>query len=260
MSNKNTRSGANAGNSGNDGLDAGTAAVLKRLDAMEKTSNEKANELKSMLDDKFNEFRAELQADFRDEFMPLIRSNETNILVNTQRIDDVETRIQYLEDRLEMNEKAADLIVRGVPVVAREVVANYYCAIARVLGFDADRIPPADVFRFGRKLPNSKQEPPILIKFSSKLDKSRFFKEYLSKTNFMKLTILGINVPTRFYISENLTKRSQSIFTEALRLKKIGKIDGVISSFGSVYVKPKNSQRSIAVRDLSSLRIYDNNE
>jgi hypothetical protein len=61
-----------------------------------------------MFDDKFNEFRTQLNSDFPANFLPLIRSNETNIISNSQKIDDVETRMKYLEVRLEMHEKAAN--------------------------------------------------------------------------------------------------------------------------------------------------------
>jgi hypothetical protein len=263
MSTKITRSAgagqANA-NAGHEGFDAGTIAVLKRMDAMEKKYDEKVDEIKKSLNEQMEKLRTDLKADLRSEFLPLIRVNEEDILDKARKINDVETRMDLLEDRLETNEKAADLIVKGVPVHAKEVVANHYCAVARALGYDENRIPPADVFRLGRKLPDSKQDPPILIKFTNKLDKSRFYREYLSKIDNMKLTILGFSAPTRFYIAENLSRRSQAILTEALKLKRAGKLDGASSSFGNIYVRPKNAPRSFPVKDLSSLRKFANNE
>jgi hypothetical protein len=261
MSAKNLRSaGQTNGNAGNDGLDAGAIAILKRMDAMEKNYDEKVDALKKSLNDQMEKLRTDLQADLRLEFLPLIRVNHDDIAENSKNINEMETKIELLEDRLETYEKAADLIVKGVPVHAKEVVANHYCAVARALGYREDCIPQADVFRLGRKLPNSKYDPPILIKFTNKMDKSRFFKEYLSKMDNMKLTVLGFSAPTRFYIAENLSKRSQSLFAEALKLKKAGRLDGVTSSFGSVYVRPKNGQRSFPVKDLTSLRKFTDSE
>jgi Skp family chaperone for outer membrane proteins len=254
MSTKITRSAGQANaNAGNDGHDAGTLAVLKRFDAMEKKYDDKMDDLKKTLDSQLEKFRTDLKADLRAEFQPLIRANEDQTKANTSKIEVMEFKCRQLEDRLEMNEKAADLIVRGVPVFAKEVVENHYKTIARVLGYDADGIPRADVFRLGRKLPNAKQDPPILIKFTTKLDKSEFFRKYLTKMGDMKLTILGFSAPSRFYIGENLTKQTQAVYSEALNLKKAGKIDGVTSSFGCVYVKPKNSQRSVPIRNMLGL-------
>jgi hypothetical protein len=264
MSTKNTRSTAGQNNSTpvKNGHDAGTIAILNRLELMEKKYDSSVDVIKKEFNEKLEKLRTDLKADLRAEFQPLIDANRSNVQVNTKKIDGIETKLLQLEDRLEMNEKAADLIVRGVPVFAKEVVANHYNAIARALQYDADRIPPADVFRLGRKLPNAKHDPPILIKFTNKLDKTVFFGKYLENMNNMKLTTLGFSAPARFYIVENLTKQSQAIYTEALKLKKAGKLDGVTSSFGCVYVKPKNATSSVLAPSLTSLQQFckNNNE
>lgn len=248
---------ATSGTSNFTAHDAGTIAVLSRLDEMEKKHEDKVNELKRSFDEQFEKLRVDLKADMRAEFLPRIAANEENTFGNSARIDGVEARMDFMEDRLEMNEKATDLVVRGVPVFAKEDVVSHYRAIAAAIGYDADRVPQADVFRLGRKLPNSKQDPPILVKFMNKLDKSVFFRNYFSNMDKVKLTLLGFSAPSRIFITENLSRRSQKIYSEALAMKKAGKLDGVHSYFGTVQVKPKNANRSVPIRNLEDLRNFD---
>jgi hypothetical protein len=242
------------------GTDAGTNAILARLDQLDQRMKDQNASLTKTLDEKVDQLRLDLKSDLQDELLPRITQNEVNITANTARIDHLENKLLHMENQMEMSSKSCDLIVRGVPVRAGEDVVRYYHRIATVLGIGTEYVPRADVFRLGRKVASSKYDPPILIKFLNKLDKSLFFNQYMANYNKLTLTALEFNIPSRFYISENLTKHNQKIHSVALKLWKDKKLYKVSTSFGYVYVKPKEKDTRVLINELSDLRKFGYND
>jgi hypothetical protein len=243
-----------------NGTDPATCAILARLDQLDKKMNDQSISLVKTFDDKVDQLRLDLKADLKNELLPRIAQNEANTAENTSRINDLENKLLHMENQMEMSIKSCDLIVRGVPVLAREDLVNYYHRIAAEIGCNTESFPRAEVFRLGRKLPNSKHDPPILIKFTNKLDKSLFFNNYLANFNKLTVNTLGFNTRSRIYISENLTKFNQRIHGEALKLKKDKKLHKVSSSFGYIYVKPKEKDPRVLINELSDLRRFGYND
>jgi virulence-associated protein VapD len=237
----------------NPGNNDGISAVLARLEAMETSMNRKIETITDAFEDKLDKLRADLKADLKTELLPDIQRNSENIAANSNRISDLEDRIQQLEHESEMNDKAYDLIMKGIPQLAKENVFIYYKKAATAIGFEVNNIPRADVFRLGRGAASSTIGPPILVKFTNKLDKGDFFKKYLANLN-LKLSDLGFeSSQTRVYISENLTKADQALFAAALKLRKDKKIFSVKTSFGAVYVKKKEGDKWALIKEPSML-------
>jgi len=211
---------------------------------------------RTKFDEKLSELRHELRADIQNELLPKISKNEENIRTNTLEIREVRIDVQEVEHAMELQWKSSDLIVRGVPVLAGEDVAGLYKTIAVLIGYDAASTPRAHLRRLGIQQSNSKYVSPILVSFTNRFDKADFYRKYFANVRKLTLAELGFQSTTRFYLSENLTKRNQKIFMEALKLKKANKLYSVSTSSGVVWVKHKKEDNAVAVKHLSGLDGY----
>jgi hypothetical protein len=231
-----------------------TAALLKlqaSFDKLDKKLDDTAKNINKTIDSKIEKLRVDVRTDLKGELLPIIQQNQQDIAVNASRINELESRVFQLENSMESNLKSSDLIMKGVPTVSKENVYNYYEKIAAVIGY-TDTIPRADVFRLGRKLAGAKYDPPILIKFTNKLDKCDFHKKYFDNLN-VKLSDIGFQSTARVFIGENLTKYNQGIFNEAMKMKKEGKVNSVSTSFGIVEVRVQEGSSKIKIDQLARL-------
>jgi hypothetical protein len=109
----------------------------------------------------------------------------------------------------------------------------------------------------------STKAPPILLRFTNKIDKADFHKMYFAKKD-LKLDNIGFaGDNTRIYISENLTKYNKEIFDAALNLKKDGKLVSVSTFHGTVSVKLAPTDRPkqiLCLADLDSLFTSDDKD
>jgi hypothetical protein len=231
----------------------GISTLLARLDSMETNMNKKIDAISHTIDEKLEKLRGDMKEDLKAELFPDIQRNTDSIAAHSNTISDLQRRIQHLEHSAELNSKSNDLIMKGVPMLSRENTTTYYERAARTIGFAANSIPRADVFRLGRKAANSTVGPPILIKFMNKMDKSDFHNKYFKHLN-LKLSDLGFeSSEERIYISENLTKSCQTIFVEAKKLKREGKMSAVKTSFGAVFVKKLEGDNWMQINEISNL-------
>jgi hypothetical protein len=203
---------------------------------MNKKLDEKVELLNKNIDDNIEMLRADLNRDLLDKR----QHNENNIDANANKIFGLENEIDDLQDKVEADSKAADIIVRGVPYVTGENYRLLYSKIsaAAAIGFCPAVLPRVEAFRLGRKKPGSKFDPAIILKFPSKADKSGLFKCYLYKLD-LNLTDIGFEVIRRVHLAENLTSSNQKIYSEAQALRKDGKIHKVRSKFGNIYIERK---------------------
>jgi hypothetical protein len=235
-------------------LEAQMSSMNDNQKLMNKKLDEKVELLNKTIDDKIEMLRADLNRDLLDKK----QHNEDNIDANANKIFELENKIDDLQEKMEADSKAADIIVRGVPYVTGENYQLLYSKISAAIGFCPAFLPRVEAFRLGRKKPGSKFDPAIIMKFPigdyyySKADKSGFFKCYLSKLN-LNLTDIGFEVNRRVYLAENLTSRNQEIYSEAQALRKDGKIHKVRSKFGNIYIERKEGEDPAIIRKLSEL-------
>jgi prefoldin subunit 5 len=158
-----------------------------------------------------------------------------------------------LADKLEFNEKETDIIVRGIPMVERrENCKILYERIAVAIGYPTEMIPKADAFRLGRKKAGARNDPPILLRFSNRFEKSDFFKKYLGKLT-LNLSDIGFDLNTRIYMAENLTVAKQKILQEALKMKREGALSSVKSKFGAIRIQRNKDANEVQIHRLSDL-------
>jgi hypothetical protein len=62
----------------------------------------------------------------KTELFPDIQRNTDSIAAHLNKISDLQRRIQHLEHSVELNGKSNDLIMKGVPMMAKENTTTYY--------------------------------------------------------------------------------------------------------------------------------------
>jgi hypothetical protein len=193
-----------------------------------------------------------VKQELKDVFASKIAEHTDQLAAHDARFDDVEASIRELRNGAEAATKAADLIIKGIPIVASDNPFNFYLSVAAVLGFASNTVPAAEVFRLGKKKAGSSFDPPILVKFARQLDKNEFYRRYFRHKN-LNLTEIGFQLNQRIYITENLTKQDQEIHAEAMRLRHERKLFSVTTSRGVVLVRRNKDDRPIQIRGVSEL-------
>jgi hypothetical protein len=216
--------------------------------SMSKSLDEKVMQLNTTIDEKLDLLRTDLH----DELLGKILHNESKIEAQSNRIDLLESKIEDMANQMELKDKSTDVIVRGIPMLKDENLQTYYKQMASAIGFEPENLPRIRAFRLGRKMANTKFDPPILFKFPSSWDKSDFFSKYLAERK-LNLSDIGFQAGTRIYLSENLTSNNQFILRAAQKLRTEKKIFAVKSKFGAVFISHKEGDREVVVRRLSDL-------
>jgi hypothetical protein len=144
----------------------GMEATLLRLEASFKHMDKKPEENIKTLQQSIEDSKNELRHNIKNELLSKVLENSSNIEVNAAKITDMEAQISHLQDFVDASGRATDLIVKGVPILGSEKCVTLYQKIAVAIGYSQDCIPLADVF--------GKFDPPILLKFTNKLEKDIF--------------------------------------------------------------------------------------
>lgn len=239
------------------------SALSKKIDSSSQTVTE-------AIDQKIEELQADLHSEFsgrlsqvEEDTKVLTRQGEeledkcsdlaARVEVLTDQNDRCQARCSELADKLEFCEREADVIVRGVPLVRGENCFVYYQKIAGAIGFSpTEPLPKVDAFRLGRKKPGAAVDPPILLRFHDKYEKSEFFKRYLRKLN-LKISDVGFDGDSRIFLGENLTQQRRNIFVAAMEMKKAKKLFAVKTKFGAVFVQRTEGGAVVPIRHLSEL-------
>jgi hypothetical protein len=193
-----------------------------------------------------------VKQELKDVFASQIAEHTEQLASHDARLDDVESSIRELQNNAEAATKAADLIIKGIPLLSTDNPVNLYFGVASALGFDQNTTPAAEVFRLGKKKSGSSFDPPILVKFTRLLDKNEFFRRYFRHKN-LNLSEIGFPLHQRIYITENLTKQDQEIHGAAMKLRSERKLYSVSTSKGAVLVRWNKDDRPVRIRAVSEL-------
>jgi hypothetical protein len=157
-----------------------------------------------------------------------------------------------LNNTIEANSKASVLVVKGIPMLSKENTVLIYKKIATAIGYSDERTPSVEAFRLGRKRPESKYDPPILLRFTYTIDKNAFHIKYFVHKK-LNLSDVGFQSNERIYINENLIKDYQPIYQAAMKLRFEKKLHTVTTSHGIVHVKQTSTDRSIPIKMINEL-------
>jgi hypothetical protein len=223
----------------------------------------------NLINTKFATLQSDLRAEFsqrhdqHDEEITALKSTNNDLKMScdamSKRLDELSQQTAEsaaanadLVDKLEFSEKVADIIVRGIPLVRNENCHIIFEKIALAIGYTNETTPPAAAFRIGVKKPGAKYDPPILLRFNNRMDKSEFFNKYLGKLS-LNLADIGFTLSSRIYMSENLTMAKQKIFQAAMTLKREGKLVAVKTKLGAVLVQRTAKDSLTPIRRLTDL-------
>lgn len=160
--------------------------------------------------------------------------------------------VRINKERISVAERSNDLLLSGVPFQSSEDLMGIFVKIANVLGYDGANIPLAYVKRLARYPIAVGAVPPIVLQFAFKLARDDFYNRYLSSRN-LSLMHLGFDVNRRIFLNENLTEEARRIKSQAVKLKKAGKLFSVYTRNGAVFVKDTADAASLRITSLDQL-------
>lgn len=152
-------------------------------------------------------------------------------------------------------ERSNDLLLSGVPFQSSEDLMDIFSRIANVLGYDRANIPHIYAKRLARYPIAIGAASPIAFQFAFKLARDDFYNRYLSSRN-LSLIHLGFEVNKRIFLNENLTEDARRIKSEAVKLKKAGKLLSVFTRNGAVFVKDNADAASQRINSVDQLFLH----
>lgn len=127
-----------------------------------------------------------------------------------------------------------ELVVEGIPIKAEENLAKYFSSICSSLGYTDGNLPTADLYR--SRSASAGNKASIVIEFALSNQRDVFFRRYLNMRN-LSLRQLGYHADTRIYVNESLTPSARRLLSDALALRRNGKLRSAGTRSGVVYVE-----------------------
>lgn len=179
-----------------------------------------------------------------DQFNQRIVTLENNVKSLTNANNETVARL----DEIDRKSQLSDLLVYGVPVVEKENLHTIFQKICAAIEFNFVEGHLLKVFR----LPNYKNEGPIVLKFVSSTISNELFIKYLNKKN-LNLTHLNFDIDRRVFIREGLTKTNAFIFSEALKLRRNGILASTYTRKGQILIRIAQEDKPILVTSVEKL-------
>jgi hypothetical protein len=172
----------------------------------------------------------------------------------------------YVDCRFTSLQKSYELTLTGIPKGKYNLKA-LFSKLCTLLGYNNDsqeshnniktsvhcNSGPPEVELFVIPGDNS----PIIIRFSTILQKEWFMKRYYANIKNMVLSKLGINIvkDPRFYIQQNLSTDQYKIFKFAKQCKSLKILHKIrITDFGKVAIQLQEKSDFLYVKDVNELK------
>lgn len=226
-----------------ESLDDLLARLQSRFDETDKNIDENVNRLQNeiiTLRTDIQDFKAKCSADVK-------RLSES--------VDVLRSDVSLDRERIIYTEKANDLLLSGVPFTAAEKLDRVVAMVADALGYDDGNSPLIIAKRLARNPIKPGSSPPIALQFAFKFARDDFYVRYL-KTRNLTLQHVGFNVNKRIYLNENLTELGRKIKSQAINLKKSGKLHSVYTRDGAVFVKTDEKDDPQMIYSLEQLELH----
>lgn len=153
---------------------------------------------------------------------------------------------------LERSSRMNDLVVSGIPFTDGEDLMTYFHAWCRSFGYVDSKFPLVDIRRLSKGAMTAGTVYMILLQFAITVQRNDFYSRYL-RSRSLSLSGIGFSVNKRIYINENLGPSMRVLRSKALQLRKEGKVDGVFTRAGHLFVKRSGEEKEIAVSSESDL-------
>lgn len=148
--------------------------------------------------------------------------------------------------------RSQDILISGVPYIQNENLLGLFRNMANTLGYKDNQLPMVSLRRMARDPIAPGTMPPIVCQFALKNVRDEFYRSYLNLKT-LSLRNFGFDSDNRVYINENLTEQARQIRSEALKLKKKGRLLRVYSRDGVVFVKGPGAADAVACHTLDKL-------
>lgn len=192
-----------------------------------------------------SKFREEIASDMER----LREENTLKFSTISSTIDDINKQTSSALDR---STRMNDLVISGIPFVDGENLLSYFHIWCRSLSYNESNFPLVDIRRLSRGKMIAGTNYMILLQFAFTVQRNDFYSRYL-RSRSLSLSELGFSVNNRIYINENLGPNIRALRSKAIQLKKEGKLDGVFSRHGILFIKRSGEQKEIAVSSENDL-------
>lgn len=235
------------------------------LDDIERIMEKQTNLIKT----KIKSLGEELKLNFDGQIAKInVRIDTIQENVNTQ-LNEFRTDLEKCTEQLDMNDEnnkrislLNELKLNGIAHTNGENLKVIFISIAQLVGFDTSNpLHLPDLTRSFKRNQQSNEVtmlPLIIMKFVAKHIRNKFYGLYLARIS--KQPILTENIKLsqggRILIGENLTMHNQTIFKEAIKLKRDKKLTKVSTIDGLVYVKYNSTDKQKCMKSQRELEVY----
>lgn len=242
---------------------AATLDDLKRLlqQQTETIKNDIQMEMKVMSDDLKASFHTELTK--LNERVDAIESSVSSQISHLKvDIDSCVNRLNSTDDDFARIAKLNEWKISGIAHANNENLTEIFSSIAKVIGYDiANPSNVPDIVRMQKRNQHSTDFVPlphIIVKFVAPHIRNKFYGLYLAKATKEPIRTEHLNLPQGgiVRIGELLTPHNQSIFTEAIKLKRDKTLLKVNTVDGLVRVKTVQSERFVTIKSKRELELY----
>ncbi|EAT44038.1 AAEL004550-PA [Aedes aegypti] len=174
-------------------------------------------------------------------------------------IKNVSDSVTVVRDDLELTRRNVhrsgtinELIVSGIPYTSDENLLEIFLNISKALSYNSSEVPMVYLKRLSKLPIKAGSAPPILCQFSLRGVRDEFYARYL-QLRTLNLCHVGFNNQNRVYINENLAREDREIRTQAIKLKKQGRIQQAFTRNGIVFIRVKNGDDAVPYYTLEQL-------
>lgn len=133
-----------------------------------------------------------------------------------------------------------------------ENLLSYFHTWCRAFGYVESNFPLVDIRRLSRGTMTAGTNYMILLQFAITVQRNDFYSRYL-RSRSLSLAELGFSVNKRIFINENLAPNIRALRSKAIQLKKEGKLNGVFTRGGILFIKRNAEDKEIAVSSENDL-------
>lgn len=207
-----------------------------------------------------------------EKLWPYIKDKIENIIEEknaylSERVKILETKLEDLHQeqqqqrqQQQINLRANNIIIRGVPVVVGVSDSKILELIAKKVGFALSDGDVVSMRRFKGVQEGRSNPPIIMVSFSNSQVKSNFLKTFFiairNKVAIDMTLFEGAGVTgcvDKIYVSEHLDKGTLNIYVKARKMCKLRLISHCISRNNGVFIKINDNDKFRKINSLTEL-------
>lgn len=229
---------------------------------------EKFNEVMNCVNAKFELIENNISISKNDilKLLNVVRSeitSEMKVLFDT--IKDLNNRVDLLDDRVDFLEReriSCDIVISGIPRITSKSPLQIFMDICDVLQFNSINFNNVNECRVTSnykptqlqgKGPLSKNQT-LFVRMYYRHIKSEFFKKY-KLFGDLKLKNIGLELDTRVYCNDGMTKRNLIIFNRAKQFQQNNRIYKAFTKAGLVYVIGQRNGNPVLINNIEKLQL-----